>query len=109
MSNVHREADRVAEERKGADAIGTTLQGIGPSYASKMLRFGLRMGDLVDWKLFLEKYNKFVEVAAVNFGVEGFDKAKELDQLRILQERMVQEKMIVDSVDFMHRAMQDSS
>lgn len=109
MSNIHREADRVAEERKGDKAIGTTLQGIGPSYASKILRFGLKVGDLVDWKTFLEKYNKFVDVAALHFGVESFDKAQELDQLRILQERMVREKMLVDSVDFMHKAIQDPS
>jgi len=40
--------------------IGTTKQGIGPTYASKALRIGLRMGDLVDWKSFLEKYNHFI-------------------------------------------------
>jgi adenylosuccinate synthase len=49
--------------RKGDKAIGTTLQGIGPSYASKILRFGLRVGDLVDWNTFLEKYDKFIDAA----------------------------------------------
>lgn len=54
-TNIHRQADAVAEQRKldqGKAQIGTTLQGIGPSYASKILRFGLRVGDLVDWELF---------------------------------------------------------
>lgn len=63
VSNIHREADKVAELRKGDNKIGTTLQGIGPSYASKILRFGLRVADLVDWKQFLEKYTKFIEAA----------------------------------------------
>ena len=63
MSNIHREADRQAELRKGDEFLGTTLQGIGPSYASKVLRFSLRMGDLADWKSFLEKYDKFIEDA----------------------------------------------
>jgi adenylosuccinate synthase len=45
---------------KGASAIGTTKKGIGPTYASKALRIGLRMGDLHDWKRFEEKYNKFI-------------------------------------------------
>ena len=67
------------------------------------------MGDLVDWNLFLEKYNKFVDVAALQFGVENFNKAKELDELRILHERMTSGKMIVDSVEFMHDAMHDPS
>jgi len=48
---------------KGKGNLGTTLQGIGPSYASKILRFGLRIGDLIDWNSFLPKYDKFVDEA----------------------------------------------
>lgn len=36
-----------------------------------------------------------------------FDKAKELDELRILHERMTREEMIVDSIDFMSKAVKD--
>lgn len=39
----------------------------------------------------------------------NFDKAKELDELRILHERMVKGNMIVDSVDFMHKMLHDPS
>ena len=39
----------------------------------------------------------------------NFDKAKELDELRVLHERMVKGNMIVDSVDFMHKMLQDPS
>jgi adenylosuccinate synthase len=42
--------------------LGTTNQGIGPTYASKSLRMGLRVGDLADWKVFLEKYDRFIKV-----------------------------------------------
>jgi adenylosuccinate synthase len=55
-TNIHRKADGVSEQRKvdqGKPVIGTTLQGIGPSYASKILRFGLRVGDLRDWDEFV--------------------------------------------------------
>jgi len=62
------------------------------------LRFGLRVGDLVDWKTFLEKYDKFIEAAMFQLHVPEFDKAKELDELRILHERLIKEKMIVDSI-----------
>lgn len=41
--------------------IGTTKMGIGPTYASKALRIGLRCGDLADWDLFVEKYNTFID------------------------------------------------
>ena len=85
------------------------MQGIGPSYASKVLRFGLRVGDLLDWNMFLEKYNKFIDVAKGQFSVDNFDKAKELDELRILHEKMMKGGMIVDSVDFMHKMLHDPS
>jgi adenylosuccinate synthase len=52
VSDIQIEADGGMETRKGADAIGTTKRGIGPTYASKALRFGLRVGDLEDWKTF---------------------------------------------------------
>jgi adenylosuccinate synthase len=67
----------------------------------------LRVGDLVDWKTFLEKYDKFIENAMFQLHVPDFDKAKELDELRILHERMTKENMIVDSIDFMSKSMKD--
>jgi adenylosuccinate synthase len=93
--------------RKGDKAIGTTLQGIGPSYASKVLRFGLRVGDLIDWDTFLGKYNTFIEAAKFQLHVPEFDTAKELDALKQLRERMIKGNMIVDSIDFMNQAVQD--
>ena len=32
--------------------LGTTKKGIGPTYAAKIQRYGLRVGDLYDWKTF---------------------------------------------------------
>jgi len=40
--------DRLEEERKGAKAIGTTARGIGPVYADKASRIGIRIADLID-------------------------------------------------------------
>lgn len=91
VSNIHREADKQAELRlqaAGKEIIGTTLQGIGPSYASKILRFGLRVGDLLDWPTFVEKYHKFIAAAKFQLHVPEFDSAEELDQLKILHERL---------------------
>lgn len=44
--SYHRRLDQLEEERKGGAKIGTTLRGIGPAYADKSARWGLRMGDL---------------------------------------------------------------
>ena len=84
VSDIQIEADGNLESHKGKAAIGTTKRGIGPTYASKALRVGLRMGDMADWKQFEEKYNKFIESVSYQFRIEKFDKAKELDQLRKL-------------------------
>ncbi|GAB4530489.1 MAG: adenylosuccinate synthase [Anaerolineae bacterium] len=43
----HRQLDGLEETARGARAIGTTKRGIGPSYADKAARWGLRAGDLL--------------------------------------------------------------
>ena len=43
----HRQLDGLEEAARGADAIGTTKRGIGPTYADKAARWGLRVGDLL--------------------------------------------------------------
>ncbi len=44
---VHKALDRVAEQMRGSGRIGTTGRGIGPAYADRASRSGLRMGDLI--------------------------------------------------------------
>lgn len=46
LFNGHKAADAALEERKGAGAVGTTKSGIGPAYADKALRVGMRMEEL---------------------------------------------------------------
>ncbi len=43
----HRQLDGLEETARGARAIGTTKRGIGPAYADKAARWGLRVGDLL--------------------------------------------------------------
>ena len=51
----HQELDRVTERFLGKNKLGTTKRGIGPAYADKALRVGLRVQDLLDAKIFREK------------------------------------------------------
>ena len=44
----HRDVEAAAEERLGAQRIGTTSRGIGPSYEHKAGRSGIRIGDLAN-------------------------------------------------------------
>ena len=115
VSQIQIEADGLSEvalESAGGDkAIGTTRRGIGPTYGSKSLRFGLRCGDLADWDLFKEKYSAFTARFKQHFPIKDFDEAKELDELRQLYEKFngSGDKMLVDSVDFMHDTLKDPS
>jgi len=51
----HQELDRLTERYLGKNKLGTTKRGIGPSYADKALRVGIRVQDLLDPKIFREK------------------------------------------------------
>jgi adenylosuccinate synthase len=51
----HLELDRVTERYLGRASLGTTKRGIGPAYADKAARVGLRVQDLLDQKIFRQK------------------------------------------------------
>jgi adenylosuccinate synthase len=55
----HRLLDAAYEKAKGDAKIGSTLKGIGPAYADKVARQGLRLGDIVSPN-FIEKYKALV-------------------------------------------------
>ncbi|EGJ28807.1 MULTISPECIES: adenylosuccinate synthase [Moorena] len=51
----HRLIDQASEERRGRQKIGTTGRGIGPTYADKSERTGIRIIDLMDPEVLVEK------------------------------------------------------
>lgn len=51
----HIELDRLQEESKGENKIGTTIKGIGPAYMDKAARVGIRIADLLDRDVFAER------------------------------------------------------
>lgn len=55
VTDYQLEEDAAHESKQN---IGTTKKGIGPTYAAKIQRYGLRVGDLLDWDVFLQKYNR---------------------------------------------------
>ena len=44
----HQILDELAEDRRGDNKLGTTKRGIGPAYADKASRIGIRAEDLLD-------------------------------------------------------------
>lgn len=73
----HVRLDEAEESRKGAKKIGTTKNGIGPCYADKINRIGIRICDLMDKEVFAEKLKYNVEqknlLLEKLYGMEGFD------------------------------------
>ena len=55
IASYNRTLDRVAERFLGNRKIGTTGRGIGPTYADKMNRIGIRVQDLFDEKILRAK------------------------------------------------------
>jgi len=51
----HQMLDVVFERHLGKNKLGTTKRGIGPAYADKAFRVGLRVQDLLDPKIFRKK------------------------------------------------------
>ncbi len=53
--------DGLEEESRGGKALGTTRRGIGPAFADKVARHGIRAGELLDKKAFLERLRFVLE------------------------------------------------
>jgi len=58
----HKLIEKMQEQMKGANRIGTTLRGIGPAYTDKAAREGIRTGDLLDETLFHSKLESILEL-----------------------------------------------
>src|SRR3954469_5774780 len=55
IAPYHRVVDKVTERFLGQARLGTTGRGIGPTYADKMSRVGIRVQDLFDEKILRQK------------------------------------------------------
>ncbi len=79
ITPAHIELDRMKEAARGADAIGTTLRGIGPAYLDKVGRRGLRMGQMLDVEDFAESMQALMQEHNITL-VDGVDVAASVQQ-----------------------------
>ena len=61
ITSYHRTIDKITERFLGKAKIGTTGRGIGPAYADKMSRVGVRVQDLFDEKILRQKVEGALE------------------------------------------------
>ena len=57
----HLMLDGLEEKSRGEKALGTTGRGIGPAFADKAARLGIRVGDLLDKEAFLERLRSILD------------------------------------------------
>lgn len=93
-TDYHRAIDMRQEELKGTAKVGTTGRGIGPAYADKIGRTGLRMGALLDFASFIKKYEQNLKTHKDMFHITH-DGAAELLSLKKLARRFG--PMIIDT------------
>lgn len=102
----HIEMDRLQEELRGDQKIGTTCRGIGPVYCDKYERCGIRMGDFVN-KKFEKQLRKNVDTKNKIFESYGH---KMLNGDEILKEYNEYadflKKYVVDTIDLLHNAIE---
>ena len=75
--------DKIEEQSRGGGAIGTTGRGIGPAYADRASRTGIRIADLRDERFLTTKVTDLVERKNRLLGLYG---AEPLDAKRILEQ-----------------------
>ena len=82
----HKAIDKASEQSKGARRIGTTGRGIGPSYADKMARIGIRVGDLLNPKAFRTKLEE--NLVEINWFLEQLYKVDRFEVEKVFQQYM---------------------
>src|SRR5919205_528254 len=80
----HMLLDHAGESRLGRLQIGTTRRGIGPAYADKAARLGIRVQDLLDEKILKKKIVAAMEPKRLS--LRPYAKAPELDLQRMTED-----------------------
>lgn len=80
----HKAIDIAYENARGKNKLGTTARGIGPAYADKVSYNGIRVYELKDWDLFVEKFKfqaKIKNEILKTFKVKPINVTEELKKL----------------------------
>lgn len=108
ITHYHRTIDKVTERFLGKRQIGTTGRGIGPAYADKINRVGIRIQDLFDENILRQKVEGALNiknhllVKVYNRRAIGADEV--VDELLSYAERL--RPMVVDTALVLHQALE---
>lgn len=103
--DFHQEVDGKQEVKLGRNKIGTTKKGIGPAYASKISRNGLRVGDLADMEYFEDRFRTLAHYhISANEGLK-VNIESELDYYRKIAPYV--QSMTTDTIAYTNKAYAD--
>ena len=104
----HIEMDKLLEENRGNNKIGTTARGIGPAYCDKFERSGIRAEDFIS--------NRFEELLAINiknknkifelYGHPTIDFKQTLEEYKKYAE--ILKPHITDTITLIHKALESN-
>lgn len=105
----HQSLDALQERHLGKNKLGTTKRGIGPAYADKAMRTGLRVQDMLDEKIFREKLEVVLHqlnpVMARVYNRLGFD-IDEIAATFLEEYRPKIEPMVTDAIALVHERLE---
>ena len=105
----HLMLDHAGEARLGKLEIGTTKRGIGPCYADKAARLGIRVQDLLDEKILKKKIMAALEPKQLQ--LRPFERDPALDLQTMTEQYLMHghrlEQHIADTTSLLHRALDD--
>ena len=103
----HQALDGLRETQKGSKKIGTTKRGIGPAYADKASRTGLRTGDLLRPDVLKDKLTQRIKennALLKSLGAPTLNAKKIINDTQAAAE--VLRPFITNTVMFLHRALE---
>jgi len=105
LFELHKEVDGLREAELSGNMIGTTKRGIGPAYASKATRNGIRVGDIKNMETFAVKLKALALDASQRFENFEYDVEAEILRYGKIRERIL--PFIADTVETVNRAHKD--
>lgn len=100
--DFHQEVDGMSESKLGRNKIGTTKKGIGPAYASKISRNGIRIGDLQNFEYFEQRFRTLAEQTMNAYPGLEIDVDGQLEYYKSIAERV--NNMTTDTIQYTNEA-----